>query len=223
MSTESGSTSSIAEQVDDFNIRFNDQIGATLAAVFAGEQSDLDDEGTPQGVIAEGDTLPNAHLVTPDGTPTTLFGVIGRRSAVLVFYRGTWCPYCNLTLTTYQRQLMPLLRAREVALVAISPQTPDASGRTIRDNGIEFTVLSDPGNVLVRELGILTEPSRGSRGAHRELGFDVADSNADGTAQVPFPTVVVIDGNRMVRFVDVHVDYTTRTEVPEIMAAVAQL
>lgn len=223
MSTPSSRSGSIAEQVADFNVGFNKQIGELLAAVFAGEQSDLLDEGEPPEAVAVGDTMPNAHLLTPDGAATTLFGTIGRRSAVLMFYRGTWCPYCNITLTTYQRELMPLLRAREVALIAISPQTPDASSRTIRDNGIEFTVLSDPGNVLVRELGILTEPSAATRIAHTELGFDVADSNADGTAEVPFPTVLVLDADRTVRFADLHLDYTTRTEVPQIMAAVDTL
>lgn len=220
MSTPSSRPGSIAEQVIDFNVAFNEQVGALLAAVFAGEQFDLREEGEPPEAVAAGDAMPNAHLLTPDGVATTLFDTIGRRSAVLMFYRGTWYPYCNIALTTYQRDLMPLLRAHGVALIAISPQTPDASSRTVRDNGIEFTVLSDPGNVLVRELGILTEPSAETRDAHTELGFDVADSNADGTAEVPFPTVLVVDADRTVRFVDVHVDSTTRTEVPRIMAAV---
>lgn len=223
MSTSPSSAPSIAQQVEDFNVGFNEQIGALLASVFAGEQADLDEDGEPPQAVAAGDTMPNAHLLTPDGGRTTLFDTIGRRDAVIVFYRGAWCPYCNITLASYQRELMPQLRAREVALVAISPQTPQASSRTIRDNGIEFSVLSDPGNLLTRDLGIVTEPSPASRGAHRELGFDVADSNADGTAQVPFPTVVVIDSGRTVWFADIHVDYTTRTEVPEIMQAVSAL
>jgi len=84
-------------------------------------------------------------------------------------------------------------------------------------------VLSDPGNVLVRALGLQTEPVAAARAVHSDLGFDVADSNADATADVPFPTVLVVDRDGKVVFADVHVDYTTRTEVDEVVAAVDAL
>ena len=68
-------------------------------------------------------------------------------------------------------------------------------------------------------LGIRTEPSADARTVHTQLGFDVADSNADATGDIPFPTVLVIDHDGVVVFADVHTDYTTRTEVDEIVAA----
>jgi len=73
--------------------------------------------------------------------------------------------------------------------------------------------------VLSRALGIVTEPTAEARAAHTQLGFDVADSNADATGDIPFPTVLVVDGDGRVVFADVHVDYTTRTEVDEVVAA----
>ena len=213
----------IAAQVDTFNTGFNDQIGPVLADVFAQEQLQLNAAGAPAGAVAEGDTVPEADLVRTDGSATTLSAALGGRPAVLVFYRGAWCPYCNIALQTYQRDLLPALRDRGVELVAISPQTPEASEQAVQNGGLEFTVLSDPANALIRRLGIITEPSPEARGAHTELGFDVADSNADATGDIPFPTVLVVDADRVVRFADVHVDYTTRTEVPEILAAVERL
>ena len=143
--------------------------------------------------------------------------------AVLVFYRGAWCPYCNIALRTYQRELLPQLRERGVQLVAISPQTPEGSEQAVSNGGLEFAVLSDPANGLVRALGIRTEPSADARAAHTALGFDVADSNADSTGDIPFPTVLVVDAGRVVRFADVHVDYTTRTEVADVLRAVDAL
>ena len=150
-----------------------------------------------------------------DGSTTRLGAALGGKAAVLVFYRGAWCPYCNIALQTYQRDLLPRLRDEDVELIAISPQTPEASEQTVRNGGLQFTVLADPANVWIRELGIITEPTSDARGAHTQLGFDVADSNADSTGDIPFPTVLVIDADRVVRFADVHVDYTTRTEVPD--------
>jgi peroxiredoxin len=213
----------IAEQVSEFNTGFNEQVGPRLAAVFAAEQEALRAAGVPDGVVAVGSTLPDAELIATDGSTVGLYDSIGDAPAVVVFYRGAWCPYCNIALKHYQQTLLPELTARGVRLLAISPQTPDGSTATVGNGALEFTVLSDPANVLVRSLGILTEPSSDARAAHRDLGFDVADSNADGTGDIPFPTVLVIDENRVVTFADVHVDYTTRTEVPAIVGAVDAL
>ncbi len=217
------SNQTIAEQVDEFNDGFNAQIGPVLADVFAQEQLALNSGGVPSGAVTVGDVVRDAVLVSTDGSTTTLSAALGGKAGVLVFYRGAWCPYCNIALQTYQRDLLPKLREDGVALIAISPQTPAGSEQAVTNGGLEFTVLSDPGNVLIRELGIVTEPAATARQAHTQLGFDVADSNADATGDIPFPTVLVIDADRTVRFADVHVDYTTRTEVPTILAAVDAL
>jgi peroxiredoxin len=213
----------IAEQVDRFNDGFTAQIGPVLTDVFAQEQLALSSGGVPADAVAVGDTLRDATLIAVDGSETTLSAELAGRAGVLVFYRGAWCPYCNIALQTYQRDLLPTLRDQGVALIAISPQTPESSEQTVRNGGLQFTVLADPANVWIRELGIVTEPAATARQAHTQLGFDVADSNADATGDIPFPTVLVIDADRTVRFADVHVDYTTRTEVAAILEAVDHL
>jgi peroxiredoxin len=213
----------IAAQVADFNTGFTAQIGPTLSAVFDGEQRDLVAAGAPAGAVSVGSRLPDATLRTPAGEQVSFAEVLGGRPTVVVFYRGAWCPYCNLTLKHYQEALLPELTAAGVQLVAISPQTPEASEQSVANGGLEYPVLSDPSNVLAAELGLVTAPSAEAQAAHTELGFAVADSNADGTAAIPFPTVLVVDAAGVVRFADVHVDYTSRTEVPTILDAVEPL
>ncbi|KQO63545.1 peroxiredoxin-like family protein [Curtobacterium sp. Leaf261] len=213
----------IAAQVADFNTGFTAQIGPTLSAVFAGEQQDLVAAGAPTGVITVGSRLPAAVLLTPSGERVALADVLAGSLTVVVLYRGAWCPYCNLSLKHYQAALLPELTAVGAQLVAISPQTPEASEQSVANGGLEYAVLSDPSNSLAAELGLVTAPSSAAQAAHTELGFAVADSNADSTAAIPFPTVLVVDADRVVRFVDVHVDYTTRTEVPTILDAVEPL
>ncbi|MDK8172316.1 peroxiredoxin-like family protein [Curtobacterium citreum] len=213
----------IARQVDEFNEGFTAQIGPELSAVFDGEQRDLRNAGVPGGVVAVGDAAPDGPLVTSTGETTSLQAVRGDAPTVLVFYRGAWCPYCNITLRTYQQELLPALQERGVQLVAVSPQTPEAAEQSIANGELAFPVLTDPENVLAGRFGIVTEPSAAARAAHTQLGFDVADSNADDTAAVPFPSVFVLDDSGVVRFADVHVDYTTRTEVAEVLAAVDAL
>ena len=213
------STPTIADQVTTFNEGFTAQIGPELSAVFDEEQKALTEAGVPDDAVAVGDQLVDATLLTVAGDEVSLAEVVGEGAAVLVFYRGAWCPYCNLTLKTYQQELLPTLRERGVALVAISPQTPEGSDLATSNGSLEFPVLSDPGNVLSSALGIVTEPTADARSAHTQLGFDVADSNADATGDIPFPTVLVVDADGRVVFADVHVDYTTRTEVDEVVAA----
>ncbi|MEX0151011.1 MULTISPECIES: peroxiredoxin-like family protein [Microbacterium] len=217
------STSSIAEQVDEFNVGFEAQIGPRLSAVFSGEQNDLRAAGVPADVVSVGDEVPDAAVLTPEGASTTFHEVLAGKTSVVVFYRGAWCPYCNITLRTYQEKLVPALQERGAQLVAVSPQTPEGSAQAVENGSLDFAVVSDPANALASSLGIVTEPSAEARSAHTELGFDVADSNADDTAAIPFPTVLVVDEQGVVRFVDIKVDYTTRTEPEEILGAVDAL
>lgn len=213
----------IARRVDEFNAGFTAQIGPELSAVFDREQADLRADGVPDGVLTVGDRAPDAPLLDATGAGTSLGAARGDLPTVLVFYRGAWCPYCNLTLRTYQQELLPALQERGARLVAVSPQTPAGTEQAIANGELAFPVLSDPENVLAGRFGVVTAPSPEARAAHTQLGFDVADSNADGTGAIPFPSVFVIDADGVVRFVDVHVDYTTRTEVATVLAAVDRL
>ena len=219
MSTISATSLSISDHVTSFNEGFTATIGPRLSEVFDREQNDLVAAGVPTASVQSGDRIADAALLDSSGASVQLYDALGSGAAVVVFYRGAWCPYCNLTLKHYQEQLLPTLRERGIELVAISPQTPEGSEQAVTNGALEFTVLSDPGNALVRQLGILTEPAADARAAHTELGFDVADSNADSTGDIPFPTVLIVNAARTVTFADVHVDYTTRTEVSEILAA----
>src|ERR1700679_1626429 len=117
----------------------------------------------PVSVVTPGTRLPEVELLDPHGLPTTLPAVLAGRQAVLVFYRGAWCPYCNIALNAYQDTLLPELARRGVALVAVSPQRPDGSLSMQEKNNLRFAVLSDPGNKLAASVGILTTPSEEAR------------------------------------------------------------
>jgi len=189
-----------------------------VMSAFAHEQAALA-SFEPAGVIATGTTLLDSELLDPQGQSTTLSAALGGRRGVLVFYRGAWCPYCNIALNAYQAELLGELELRGVALVAVSPQTPDGSLSMQEKNDLRFAVLSDPGNRLARSAGIITAPSEEARAAQLQLGLDLQAVNADGTTALPMPTVLILDPDLTVRWVDVHPDYTTRSESAEILAA----
>jgi len=209
----------IAEQVSRLVETTAAQPPNEIMGAFTREQADLAARGRPAGVIEVGATLSDAKLLDPHGATTRLYAALGDRLSVLVFYRGAWCPYCNITLNTYEAELVPELTGRGVGLVAISPQTPDGSLSTLEKNELTFTVLSDPGNQIATAVGILTAPSDEVRAAQLHLGLDLAAVNADGTTGLPMPTTMIVDADRVIRWIDVHPDYTTRSEPEQILAA----
>ena len=210
----------IATRVATLQAGMAGQLPADVGAAFAAEQAGLSAAGVPTGVPTPGTAFPDAELIDATGTPTTVAAVAAGRPAVIVFYRGAWCPYCNIALRTYQEQLAPELDRRGITLVAISPQNPDGSLTMQEKNELTFPVLSDPGNRIASALGILTGPSDDVRAAQGALGLDLTTVNADGTTGLPMPTVALLDATGILRWIDVHPDYTTRTEPADVLAAV---
>jgi len=215
-------TSTIAEQVAGYHRASAGQLPAEVAEAFAAEQRALAAAGEPAGIAQPGTRLPDGKLLDVAGQPATLADTLSGKPAVIVFYRGGWCPYCNISLRAYQAQLVPALAERGIALIAISPQAPDGSLSTKESKELTFTVLSDPGNRLARQLGILTAPSDGARAAQLQLGLDLTQVNADGTTGLPMPTVVIAGADGVIRWIDVHRDYTTMAEPGQVLQAVTE-
>lgn len=222
-STADTNRATIAERVAQFQQGMASQLPEDVATTFGAEQARLRAGGVPAGVAAPGTPMPGAQLLDVHGEPTTVAESVGGRDAVVVLYRGAWCPYCNLALRTYQEQLVPQLAQRDVALVAISPQKPDGSLSSQEINELTFTVLSDPGNQIASGLGVLTAPTDDAQAAQRSLGLELSQANADGTPGLPMPTVTIVDRAGTIRWIDVHPDYTTRTEVADIVEALGNL
>jgi len=209
---------SIAEQVR--SMRASQPAGPP--SPFDREQQALADT-TVEGVIVPGQRLPDAELIDVDGAATTLLRELAGRRAVLVFYRGAWCPFCNIALKTYQAELAPELARRGVALLAISPQKPDGSLSMREKNQLSFAVLSDPASTLAGSAGIRTAPSAEARAMQLQMGLDLTEVNAGATTTLPMPTTLILDGDATARWVDVHPDYSTRSEPAEILAALDAL
>jgi peroxiredoxin len=212
---------SIREQSEQLRAVSAEQLPADVVEVFTRDSQRLHAGGLPAGIVKVGDTLGSFTLRNAVVKPVRLEDLVATGPAVVVFYRGGWCPYCNLALRTYQRELFPQLPAWHATLAAISPQTPDQSLSTAEKAALDFEVLSDPGSRLARRIGIAFEQGEEVLAAQYKLGLDLAEVNEEGSTQLPMPTVLIVDSNRTVRFVDVHPDYTTRTEVADIVAALA--
>jgi peroxiredoxin len=196
---------------------------AEISEVFDRSAEGFLAEGIPAGAVKAGDRLDPFTLNDATGTAVSLSELLETGPAVIVFYRGGWCPYCNLALRTYQQELLPRLGAFGARLAAISPQTPDGSLSTAQKAALSFTVLSDPGSRVAQRLGITFQQADDVLDAQRKLGLDLSKANAEGSTRLPRPTVLIIDQDRTVRFADIQPDYTARTEVTDILTALTSL
>lgn len=212
----------IAEQLPRLRVSIDQSVPPEVAEIFLREQRTLASV-TPEGIIEPGARLPDAALLDPHGHPTSLSEALAGRQGMLVFYRGAWCPYCNLALRTYQAALVDKLEARDVQLVAVSPQRPDGSLTMQEKQDLRFPVLSDPGSTLGRAAAIMTRPGEEALAAQLKLGLDLEAVNADGTPAIPMPTTLILDRDRIVQWVDVHPDYSARSEPEQILAALDAL
>lgn len=141
---------------------------------------------------------------------------------MLTFYRGVWCPFCNLALQTYQRSL-DKIRAEGASLIAISPQTPDYSLSMKEKNALAFEVLSDAGSKVSAQYGLtFTAPQ-----AHQHVlaGFDMPLSkvNGDDRALLPVPATYVIGRDGLIAWAHIDPNYRNRGEVDAILAALGHL
>jgi peroxiredoxin len=213
----------IAQQSAEISAGSATHLPASVAQVFADDQQAWRERGAPSGILAIGDTLEDFTLPDASGSAVKLSALVADGPAVIVFYRGGWCPYCNVALRTYQTELLPQLGRYGARLVAISPQTPDGSLSTSEKAELTFTVLSDAGADLAHRVGIAFQPAEHVLAAQRELGLDLKHVNDSDSPELPMPTVLIVDTDQIVRFVDTHADYTARTEVPAIIDALDEL
>jgi peroxiredoxin len=217
------STATLREQSTQLKAAAAARLPGAVVEVFDRDVEKMVREGIPADAVKVGDQVEPFTLDDATGNAVALDDLVKAGPAVIVFYRGGWCPYCNMALRTYQRELLPELDAFGARLVAVSPQTPDGSLSTAEKAELTFTVLSDPGSRVAQTLGIVFGQTDDVLAAQRELGLDLAKVNAEGSINLPRPTVLILDQDRTVRFVDIQPDFTARTEVPDILAALAEV
>lgn len=186
----------------------------------ASQRRELVDTFDPSRAIKAGDTVPDFALAGVDGTIIRLDDLVANGPAVLIFFRFAGCPACNIALPVYQRTLWPALRDLGVPLVAVSPQIPSRLIEIQQRHDLGFTIASDTDNTLGRQLGIVFEPNAATRAA---AATPIGEVTGTGTWELPFPTVLVIDEDRILQFADIAPDWMQRTEPDGVIDAVRTL
>ncbi|MBQ0788507.1 MAG: AhpC/TSA family protein [Oceanihabitans sp.] len=179
----------------------------------------------PEGdnAIKVEEKAPNFELPDPEGNLIALNSLLDKGPVVVTFYRGDWCPYCNLQLRALQARLDDI-HALGATLVAISPQVPDGSLTKNEITEMEFIVLSDQDAKVAEQFGVAWEvPEFLMEHMRVDRNLDLETINNGNRNILPIPATFILDTNGVVKWSYVNVDYRTRSEPNEIIDALKRL
>jgi peroxiredoxin len=210
----------LSQELADYKAGFAQRAAPERVAMMEAATRDLRATGIEQRALHAGDAAP-AHLSLPDavGRPMRLAELWQRGPLVLLFYRGGWCPYCNLELRAWQKRL-PELQRLGASLIAISPQTPDNSLSTAEKNELAFPVLSDSALAASDAFGITFTLPPELVELYGRVGNELPVVNGNGQWALPLPATYVIGRDGRIVFAHVEADYRERAEPDDVLRAV---
>lgn len=140
---------------------------------------------------------------------------------VLTWYRGGWCPYCNITLHELQEQI-PNFNALNANILALTPELPDSSISTKEKHHLEFEVLSDVGNKVGKEYGVVFELTEDVAKSY-QAGFSLHDFNGNESNELPLAATYVINQDGKIVYTFLYEYYRNRAEPSNILEAIMKL
>ena len=176
--------------------------------------------GAAERALKVGDKAPAFTLKDPNGNDVSSAGLLAQGPLVVSFYRGVWCPYCNLDLQALEEAL-PEFERRGARLVAISPQTPVNSRKSARQNALSFPILSDADNDVAAAFRLRFELPDYLIELYKNAGkIDLPGFNGDPSWTLPMPARYVIALDRTILYAEVNADYTRRPEPEDMFPAI---
>jgi peroxiredoxin len=178
--------------------------------------------GQAQRAKKAGDTAPVFTLNDPDGKPVSSRELLAQGPLVISFYRGVWCPYCNLELQALQEAFAEIT-ARGASLVAISPQTAPNSRKSQRENKLDFPILSDRKSEVANAFGIRFALPDYLVELYKGFKNDLPTFNDDPSWVLPMPARYVIGIDGIIAYAEVNPDYTQRPDPSELLPVLDRL
>ncbi|HEY2032146.1 MAG TPA: peroxiredoxin-like family protein [Rhizomicrobium sp.] len=178
--------------------------------------------GQAQHAKKAGDKAPEFTLNDPDGNPVSSKDLLAKGPLVISFYRGVWCPYCNLELQALQAAL-PEFQKRGASLVAISPQTAPNSRKSQRDNNLAFPILSDEKSKVAASFGLRFSLPDYLVELYKSFKNDLPAFNDDPAWVLPMPARFVIGQDGTIAYAEVNPDYTQRPDPSELLPVLDRL
>ena len=216
-------TMSLQAKLDAFKADFEAgkppyNVPSSVIEVMRRATAELIASGAAGKALKAGDRAPAFTLNDPDGNPVSSTDLLVKGPLVVSFYRGVWCPYCDMELQALQGAL-PSFRELGANLIAISPQTAVNSRKSVRQNSLDFPILSDTHNDVAASFGLRFALPDYLVELYQNLKNELPGFNGDESGTLPMPGRFVIGRDGVILYAEVNPDYTRRPEPEDMLPA----
>jgi peroxiredoxin len=217
---------SLQEKLDAFKADFKGGKGPYFAPpeihlVMERATAELVGSGQARRALKAGDIAPQFTLDDPDGKPVSSTALLKQGPLVISFYRGVWCPYCNLELQALEKA-QAAFKEQGATLVAISPQNAVYSRKSVRTNNLSFPILSDTNNDVAAAFGIRFALPDYLVDLYKNLKNDLPAFNGDRSWTLPMPARYIVGQQGTILYSEVNPDYTHRPEPEDMLSVLRQ-
>ncbi len=212
----------LKDEIDAYDAAKREKLPGEVLATMAQCTEELKGAGIEGRALKTGDAMPNFELPNQHGEQRRLSDYLAESPLVLNIYRGGWCPYCNMEMKALH-DVLPEIESRGVRLVGLSPETPDKAMSTAERHAIDIDILSDAGNRIADQMGLVFELPQALRPIYEKVGIDIPAFNGDDSFKLPVPATYIIGQDGVIVFDFVNADYTQRLEPSEIVSRLAML
>lgn len=206
---------SLKAEIEEFRSSRVKEIPNEVKNIMESNSKELKESTILEGAPQVGSKLNNFNLKNHLGESISLNSLIKDGPVVVTFYRGGWCPYCNLQLNSYQR-ILPQIKGLGATLVAITPELPDSSLETKERHDLEFEVLSDVESLYAKEIGVVFTVRKDLQELYAKFGHDLEKHNGKNQFDLPLASTFVVDTNGIITYAFLDTDYIQRAE-PEVI------
>jgi peroxiredoxin len=214
---------SLQDRLDAFKADFEaNKAPPEAVAAFHKATAKLIASGQAERALKAGDRAPVFTLPDADGLAVSSADLLARGPLVLTFYRGVWCPYCNLDLQAIEAAANEV-RDFGASLVAISPQAAANSRRSQRENKLSFPILSDHSGEVANAFGLRFRLPDYLIAIYKQFGIDLAVHNGEPSWTLPMPSRYIIGRDGVIAYAEVNPDYTRRPDPEELLPVLRRL
>ncbi|MGL4850252.1 MAG: peroxiredoxin-like family protein [Clostridium sp.] len=200
----------------------NQTLPTEIKTLFKDSIDEVKASNIEQTALSTGDMAPDFTLSNANGDTVSLSAFLEKGPVVITFYRGGWCPYCNLELKAYRDALKDITNLN-ANLIAISPELPDNSLSTIEKNNLNFEVLSDIDNKVAKKFGLVFKVNDALAKVYKERGFDLKQNQGNELNELPMPGTYVIDTTGKIVLSFVNSDYKKRLDIDVVLNKLKEL
>ena len=206
----------LQEKLDAFKVDFEtNQAPPEAVEAFHRSTRELIDQRLADRALQVGDVAPEFTLLDSDGNQVSSKELLAQGPLVLTFYRGNWCPYCNLELQALEEAVGDI-RSRGASLVAVSQQSQKNSRVSQRQNNLSFPIVTDKNGDIVEKFGLRWSLQPYLTEVFKMFKVDLPIIHEDDKWTLPMPARYVIDQDGSIVYAEVNPDYTQRPEPSDL-------